>query len=112
MAPHRVLLAMALVGCCTLGCRSNPDPQPRPIAAVAPQDSFWASLQALCGRAFSGQMTEGSPSDSAFRSAELTMQVRACTPTEVRIPFHVGFRAEFDLRRPVAAPPAPWGSEP
>lgn len=202
MPTHRFLLAVALVGCLTPGCRSTPDPQPRPIAAAAPQDSFWASLQALCDRAFTGRMTEGSPGDSAFRGAELTMHVRRCTPTEIRIPFHVGadrsrtwvvtrteeglrlkhdhrhadgtedpitqyggdtrdagsatrqefyadahtgslipaartnvwtievvpssgrfayalrregtdrrFRVEFDLKRPVAPPPAPWGSE-
>ncbi|MDQ5871085.1 MAG: hypothetical protein M3547_02630 [Acidobacteriota bacterium] len=57
---------------------------------MAPQDAFWAELQALCGRAFTGRVTEESATESPFRGAELTMHVRSCTPTEIRIPFHVG----------------------
>ncbi|HYN80600.1 MAG TPA: hypothetical protein VES88_03795 [Gemmatimonadaceae bacterium] len=75
-----------------MSCRpvQAPEPQPQPTAAVSPQDAFWNELQALCGRAFNGQMTEGSAGDSAFRRATLTMHVRRCTPTEIRIPFHLG----------------------
>jgi len=86
--PHRFPLAVALAGYLALGCSSVPRPQP--IAPVTSQDAFWAGLQALCGRAFTGRLTDGSPADSAFRRAELTMHVRGCTPTEMRIPFHAG----------------------
>jgi len=91
MSRNRFSLAVALaVGCLALSCRSAPSPQQQPVAAMAPQDAFWSELQALCGRAFAGRLTEGSPGDSVFRGAELTMHVRRCTPTEIRIPFHAG----------------------
>jgi hypothetical protein len=86
MSPNRFHLTAALLGCLALSCRSLP----QPIAATSPQDVFWAELQALCGKAFAGQVTEASPADSVMRRAELTMHVRRCTPTEIRIPFHVG----------------------
>jgi len=86
MSPHRLSIGVALLASLALGCRSVP----QPTAAVAPHDAFWAGLQALCGRAFTGRLTEGSAADSAFRRAELTMHVRGCTPNEIRIPFHAG----------------------
>lgn len=64
--------------------------QARVPSAVATQDSFWAGLQSICGRAYAGRLIEGNASDSAFRTAELRMHVRSCTPTEIRIPFHLG----------------------
>ncbi len=88
MLPHRFPILAALVTSLALGCRSAP--QPPSIAAVAPQDAFWTGLQALCGRAFVGQLTEGSPADSNFRRSELTMHVRRCSPAEIRIPLHAG----------------------
>jgi len=84
----RFLLAVTLVLCSAVSCRSSP--QPEPVAAAAPQDAFWAHLQALCGKAFAGRVTEESATDNSFRGQELTMHVRACTPAEIRIPFHVG----------------------
>lgn len=63
---------------------------PRPPSAIAPQDVYWASLQTICGRAFAGRLIEGNASDSSFRTAELRMHVRSCTPSEIRIPFHLG----------------------
>jgi len=56
----------------------------------AGQDGFWSALQGLCGRAYTGRVVEGNASDSSFRNAELRMHVRECTPTEIRVPFHVG----------------------
>jgi hypothetical protein len=53
-------------------------------------DAFWSALQSLCGRAFEGKLTEGSAADSTFRRATLTMHVRSCTSSEIRIPFHAG----------------------
>jgi hypothetical protein len=59
-------------------------------AAVTTQDTFWAALQTTCGKAYAGRLVEGNASDSAFRTSELRMHVRSCTPTEIRIPFHLG----------------------
>jgi hypothetical protein len=58
--------------------------------AAAPPDAFWDQLQALCGQAFAGRMTDGSPQDSVFRTSRLVMHVRECGDSVIRIPFHVG----------------------
>ena len=74
-----------------MSCRSSlPTPPAATATPQAPQDAFWASLQTLCGKAFAGRVVEDSVTDSPFRGKELTMHVRACALTEVRIPFHVG----------------------
>ena len=77
------------------GCRASTPVRPTagtaPHAASvnqSPQDAFWQRLQALCGRAYRGRVTEGNASDSTFRRAELVMHVRQCSPSEVRVPFH------------------------
>lgn len=81
MIARTVTCAALLLGACT-----STLPQPSTL-----QDPFWAGLQALCGKAFRGQVVEGTaPSDDAFRSVELVMHVRECAPDEIRIPFHAG----------------------
>ena len=68
-------------------CRTAP-----PASEMAPEQAvFWESLQALCGQAFAGTLTEGTaPSDSLFRQERLVMHVRSCAEREIRVPFHVG----------------------
>ena len=77
-------LLLAFVTVLTAGCQSSMRIEQTP----SEQDRFWSALSSLCGRAFGGRLTEGSAADSAFRRAELTMHVRTCSPTEIRIPFH------------------------
>ena len=79
---------VTLVAGLAVSCQSASRPQA--IATAAPQDAFWAGLQSLCGKAFTGRVAEDSVADSPFRGKVLTMHVRSCTPTEIRIPFHVG----------------------
>jgi len=55
-----------------------------------PQLVFWASLQALCGQAFQGRVTESVPPDPAFEGQRIVIHVRSCDPAEIRIPFQVG----------------------
>jgi hypothetical protein len=56
-----------------------------------PADRFWSALQPVCGQAFEGRLVEGTePSDQAMGNERLVMHVRACSPNEIRIPFHVG----------------------
>lgn len=77
---------MVAMGCVLLaGCRAS-----MPAPAAGPQDGFFASLTALCGRAFEGSIVEGNASDTAFAGKTLTMHVRQCSEREIRIPFHVG----------------------
>jgi hypothetical protein len=61
-----------------------------PAGRTPPSDVFWSRLQTICGHAFGGRVTESSAADSVMRRSALVMHVRSCTPTEVRIPFHVG----------------------
>jgi hypothetical protein len=74
-----LLLAATLAGCATSA------------AEQAPQDRFFRSLAALCGKAFEGRIA--SPpvdADSTFAGKRLVMHVRGCTADEIWIPFHVG----------------------
>jgi hypothetical protein len=79
--PAPYVVALVLAACGT---------PPRDAATVAPTDAFWDALQAICGSAFAGTVTESSPPDTSFATAELRMHVRQCNADTVRIPFHVG----------------------
>jgi hypothetical protein len=77
---HRTI---ALVAALLLSaCASVPRQQPA--------DQFFARLQALCGQRFAGRVVTTDPADTAFAGKPLVMQVRDCSPKEVRIPFSVG----------------------
>ncbi len=56
----------------------------------SPQDQFFASLAAQCGKAFEGKLVSNDEADKDFAAERLVMEVRSCTEDEVRIPFHVG----------------------
>ena len=65
--------------------------QTAPAASQSEQDAFWERLGALCGQAFSGQMTGFSrPSDEGWLDREVIIHVRECSDSEIRIPLHVG----------------------
>lgn len=84
---HRLIALSLLTGALSLGCGAG---SPAADADTAPQEGFWASLTALCGRAFEGRLVQGNQSDEAFNSSRLVMHVRECGDSEIRIPFHVG----------------------
>jgi len=76
----RFIIALALLA--TASC-ATPIAQPRP--------NFFASLSALCGKAFEGRIV--SPpvaADASFAGKRLAMHVRECPADTIRIPFHVG----------------------
>jgi len=50
---------------------------------------FWNRLQNLCGQAFEGVLALPEE-DEAFGGKKLTMHVRACSDTVIKIPFFVG----------------------
>lgn len=131
-----LILAPQLAACAP-GTANPRAASPAILALASPQQDFWQQLQSLCGRAFPGRLTESNAGDSLFARSTVVMHVRECTPGEVRVPLHVGddrsrswvitpvngglrlkrregtdrrFRVEFDLTRPVAPPPPPWGS--
>jgi hypothetical protein len=51
---------------------------------------FWAELQKLCGKAYSGTVAAAPADDTTFKGKELVMHVRACERDRIRIPFVVG----------------------
>jgi hypothetical protein len=83
-----VVAAAALAGC---GLAIGPPPQQRAAMRPVEQEAFWQRLTQLCGKAFEGRMTQGTaPGDSVFTQNPLTMHVRDCGASEVRIPFQIG----------------------
>jgi len=54
-----------------------------------PTQQFWNQLQALCGQAFEGSLALPKE-DADFGGKTLTMHVRKCSDTQVKIPFFVG----------------------
>lgn len=54
------------------------------------QDAFFANLTALCGQTFEGQVVTDDAADAEMRRHRLVMEVRDCSASEIRIPFHVG----------------------
>ena len=64
------------------GCATTP--------AAAPQDAFFARLQALCGQAFEGRVATSEAADRDMAGERLVMHVADCSEDRVRIPFHVG----------------------
>jgi hypothetical protein len=57
---------------------------------TAPQDTFMAGLQAMCGKAYEGKMVTTDARDADIGAQRLVMHVRSCRADEIKIPFHVG----------------------
>src|SRR5919106_1749153 len=51
---------------------------------------FWKELQALCGKAFAGEVAAAPVDDTTFKDKALVMHVRSCENDRIRIPFSVG----------------------
>ena len=57
----------------------------------APSQTVFASLAALCGKAFEGRIVSPpAVADAGFGGKRLVIHVRECTSDGIRIPFHVG----------------------
>lgn len=54
-----------------------------------PSEVFWTTLQSHCGNAYEGTLILPEE-DEAFGGKKLVMHVRACSDTEIKIPFYVG----------------------
>lgn len=84
---NSVLLALALAPAQAVV------PTERDIEAA---DAFLAALSSLCGNAYAGRIVANEPAPAPgaapdpFDGKTLVMQVRECTPRQVRVPFHVG----------------------
>jgi hypothetical protein len=60
------------------------------VTTDTPHEDFFASLRALCDRAYEGRLVSTDAADRDMAASRLVMHVRSCTETEIRIPFHVG----------------------
>lgn len=62
----------------------------QPAPAAAPQDAFWANLQALCERAAAGTLLRAPEGDTQIDpAARLVVHFRECGDDELRFPLHV-----------------------
>src|SRR5690554_4839656 len=50
------------------------------------QAQWWQALQALCGKAYAGQLIRAPEDDDTFRDRSVVMHVRDCSDGRVRIP--------------------------
>lgn len=58
--------------------------------AEAANAIFWKQLQALCGKAFAGEVVAAPADDTTFKDKALVMHVRSCAGDRIRVPFVVG----------------------
>ena len=61
-------------------------------AQLTPAESFVAAIARHCGKAYAGRITANEPPapNDPFANQPLVMHVLACSPQQLRIPFHVG----------------------
>lgn len=87
-----LIVALAAAAACAPEAPPTPEVSvtQEEVAVAQPADTFLASLNALCGKRFEGKMVSTDAADADMASQRLVMQVRDCSPDEVRIPFHVG----------------------
>ena len=78
-------------------CVADPEPEtdaqaPDATAATAvpEQDAFWASLQALCGNAYAGRISDATPYYRGSLAGHAVMHVMDCSEDRIHIPFHLG----------------------
>ena len=84
-AAVRVVLAGALV--LSIACAQGSSPSAAP---ASPQDAWWNSLRALCGKAYAGELVSDDEADAALAGEPMTMHVRRCDARRIEIPFHIG----------------------
>ena len=91
MTKTLLLAATLLLTACATPDGAAPAVSTKP--ATTPADRFYESVAALCGKSFAGRIVANTPASATpdpFEGKALVMQVRECSETELRIPFHVG----------------------
>ena len=69
----------------TLGAVASP----APLVSIPTHDAFFDSIKQHCGKAFEGKVVFDNDPSPAFQT-RLVMHVRACSDTQLQIPFHLG----------------------
>jgi hypothetical protein len=68
-------------------------PPPKPIPSPNAQNAagqFFNAIRAYCGLAFEGRVVSDDPEDAALRRERLVLDIRRCSPREIRMPFIQG----------------------
>ena len=86
---NRIVLSLALAPVMALAACATGASAPAPLAAVSPQDEFWAALSSHCGKAYAGGLTSNEAADADMRGMEMAMHVRECSDERIAIPFHI-----------------------
>lgn len=76
----------ALAGALALAACS---PAEEPAAPQTPQNAFWEALASHCGQAYTGGLVSDDEADADMRGAAMVMEVRDCSDSEIRVPFHI-----------------------
>ncbi|MFD2246517.1 hypothetical protein [Pontibacter ruber] len=75
---------------CLASCSRTPQASQQQYTLSKPQQSFYLSLNALCGKSFSGKAVYPTDDTNPFAGKMLVMHVQACSDSTIRIPFAVG----------------------
>tara|TARA_R110000868_G_scaffold22870_10_gene93271 strand:- start:314 stop:937 length:624 start_codon:yes stop_codon:yes gene_type:complete len=92
---HKSVILLSAVLACTVWSNSwagsaKQEISPAPLVSIATHDAFFASIKALCGKAFAGKITLDNQGPSSMTDKPLVMHVRKCSEHQLQIPFHVG----------------------
>ena len=83
-SPATSLVAILAVLVALTGCTKQSHQQ-----TAQPQDKFFDHLSSLCGQSFAGKLISSDEVDADFAAKKMVMEVRTCSDTVIRIPFHV-----------------------
>ena len=92
MTRTALLLASPALLLAVTSCVTTPAP--------TAQDAFFGKLTALCGQAFPAALVSNDAADSDLAGKPMMMHVASCTPTQIKIPFHIETKpGEWDRSR-------------
>jgi hypothetical protein len=63
--------------------------RPAPLVSIPTHDAFFDLIAKHCGKAYEGKVVFDNDPSPAFAN-KLVMHVRACSDSELQVPFHVG----------------------
>jgi hypothetical protein len=74
---------------CALGLTTLSSAGPAPLVSIPTHDAFFDLIAKHCGKAYEGKVVFDNDPSPAFAN-KLVMHVRACSDSELQVPFHVG----------------------
>jgi hypothetical protein len=93
-------IALLLLALLLAGCRGDAAPAGGAAADLAPgaasgqlapeQEAFWARLQAHCGNAYRGEISDVTPYYRDGVAGDAVMHFMECAEDRIHIPFHLG----------------------